>query len=62
MNFLRAEDLKQVGARPSIEQDNKVGIKGDEKVGIRRDDIAGTEGDKKVSTKGQDHNGGGDPR
>lgn len=41
LNILRAEDVRQVGIRPSTEQDNKAGKGGDDKTGTRRDNEAG---------------------
>lgn len=42
LNILRIENISRVGARLSIEQDDKVGIRRDNKVDIRRNDKAST--------------------
>lgn len=52
MNVLRAENIKQVKAGPSIIWDNETGIEKDDKAGTREgDNKVSKEGDNKVSKR-----------
>lgn len=55
MNILKTENISQVRARPSIEQDNKADIGRDNKAGMGRDDKAGTGRDNKAGLEKQDN-------
>lgn len=51
LNVLRAENVRQVGARPIIERDNKVDIGGDDKAGTgRKGNEIGKKRDNKAGT------------
>lgn len=52
-NILRVEDIRQVGAGPSIEQNDEAGRERNDEVGTRRgdDEVSKKGGDDKVSIR-----------